>query len=275
MIKDKYTALWVSHSSMTDYLKCPRFYYLRNVYRDPKTNRKITLMSPSLALGQAVHESMESLSKLPLEQRDMITLLDAFEKAWEKISGEKGGFHDATQEEEMKNKGKAMVERVANNPGPILKKAVKLRQPLPYIWLSEDDNIILCGKIDWLEYLPDTDSLHIIDFKTGKFDEDPESLQLPIYYLLVKNIQPRPVTKASYWYLDRDDEPYELPLPDEEASKTSIMEIAKRIELARKLNRFVCPKPDGCMFCRPYETILRGEAKYVGVGEYSQDIYTL
>ena len=78
-MKDKYSAVWVSHSSISDYLKCPRAYYLKNVYRDPKTNRKISVMEPPLALGQAVHEAIESLSALPVEERFTTPLLERFE----------------------------------------------------------------------------------------------------------------------------------------------------------------------------------------------------
>ena len=70
-----------------------------------------------------------------------------------------------------------MLQRVIKHPGPVAKLAVKIKQDLPYYWLSEEDNIILCGKIDWLEYLPDQDGVHIIDFKTSKYDEAPQSLQ--------------------------------------------------------------------------------------------------
>jgi RecB family exonuclease len=37
-------------------------------------------------------------------------------------------------------------------------------------YLSEEDNIILNGLVDWIEYLDD-DTLHLIDFKTGKHEE--------------------------------------------------------------------------------------------------------
>ena len=65
--RDKFKAIWLSHSSIADYLKCPRLYFLRNVYKDPITNHKITVMNPHLALGQIVHEVVESLSILPTE----------------------------------------------------------------------------------------------------------------------------------------------------------------------------------------------------------------
>ena len=126
-MKDKYSAVWVSHSSISDYLKCPRAYYLRNVYRDPKTNRKISVMEPPLALGQAVHEAIESLSALPKEERFTIPLLERFEKAWANVTGLKGGFTDPQQEKKSKERATAMIERVTKHPGPLMKKAIKIR----------------------------------------------------------------------------------------------------------------------------------------------------
>ena len=104
---------------------------------------------------------------------------------------------------------------------------------------------------------------------------DESSLQLPIYILLTKHCQSRPVTKVSYWYLDRDDEPIEMPLPEEKDAYARVLAVAKKIHLARKLEHFKCPKSDGCRACRQYEAILAGDARFVGVGGYSQDIYTI
>lgn len=275
MVKDKFSAVWVSHSSISDYLKCPRAYYLKNIYRDPKTNHKIMLMQPALALGQVVHEVIESLSTLPVESRFTHSPLDAYEKKWESVSGNLGGFMNPTEEELFKARGATMIERVIDHPGPLAQKAIKIRQDLPYFWLSEEDNIILCGKIDWLEYNEKDDSVRIIDFKTGKFDEDPDSLQLPIYLLLTMNCQSRRVTGAAYWYIDRDDTPIDVPLPDEKNAFTRVMEAAKKIALARKLEHFKCPQKDGCRSCRPYEAIVSGQALFVATGGYSQDIYIL
>lgn len=275
MIKDKFSAIWVSHSSMSDYLACPRAYYLKNMYRDPKTNHKMMLMQPPLALGQAVHEVVESLSALPVEERFSQPLIVRYEAAWKKIAGKMGGFTNNDEESRFKKRGLSMIQRIQDYPGPLASKAIKLRQELPYYWLSEEDNIILCGKIDWLEYLEETDSVHIIDFKTGKFDVDENSLQLPIYYLLIKNCQSRTVAKVSYWYLDRDNDPIEMQLPTPEESYKRVMEVAKKIQLARKLEHFKCSKAEGCRVCRPYEMIVSGSAVFVGVGGYSQDIYIL
>lgn len=275
MVKDKYTATWVSYSSISDYLKCPRSYFLRNVYRDPKTNRKITYMQPALALGQVVHDVLDQLSLVPQEERESFSFTDALDRSWQSVSGEKGGFESSEEEDEYRQRASGMLTRVASNLGPLANKAIKIRQDLPYFWLSEEDNIIACGKIDWIEYLEDTDSVHIIDFKTGKYDEDPDSLQLPMYYLLATECQTRPVTRASYWYIERDDAPTQAQLPDAEEAKKRVMEAAKLIHVARKLEHFKCKKADGCMFCRPYETIIAGRAKRVGKNDFRQDIYVL
>ena len=274
-MKDKYTATWLSYSTISDYLKCPRAYYLKNIYRDPKTNRKITLIQPALALGQTVHEIIDTLSLLPVEKRLEVPLTHILEEKWKSITGKLGGFRDSQEEELYKKRGALMVKRIMDNPGPVLKKAIKLRDSLPWYWLSEEDNLILCGKIDWLEYLEKDDSIRIIDFKTGKFDEDPDSLQLPIYFVLSVNVQKRGVSGVQYWYLDKDDAPVDMPLPRYDKSEKQLLEIGKRIALARKLDRFVCPHTGGCPVCRPMERIVQGKAEFVGVNEYNQDVYIL
>jgi CRISPR/Cas system-associated exonuclease Cas4 (RecB family) len=273
---DKFSATWVSHSSICDFLKCPRAYYLKNVYKSPETGHKMSIMSPPLALGQIVHEIVESLSVLPTDQRFNESLITRFHKAWEKVTGRKGGFSSPEQEERYKKRGEEMLRRVMNNPGPLKNLAVKIKMDLPHYWLSETDEIILCGKIDWLEYAPDTDTVSIIDFKTGKNDEQDDSLQLPIYYLLVANCQKRKVTKVCYWYLDRSDELLERPLPDLQESHDRVLKVAKEVKLARKLERFKCPQGEsGCSHCKPFEAILRGEGEFVGTNEYNADVYVL
>jgi CRISPR/Cas system-associated exonuclease Cas4 (RecB family) len=275
MLKDKFSAIWVSHSSLSDYLKCPRGYYLKNIWKNPKTNHKCSIVSPALALGQSVHEVLEALSTVPAESRFSSSLLEMYDHAWKKVSGLQGGFTSQDQEQATKLRGQNMLQRVVDHPGPLLHKAIKIRQDLPYFWLSDEDNIILCGKIDWLEYQPESDTVNILDFKTGKYDENPDSLQLPIYLLLVKNCQTHAVSGASYWYLDRDDSPRAVALPESEVSRKKVLDLAKKVALARKLNHFVCPQITGCRFCRDLEKVYKGEAHYVGVNDFGQDLYSV
>ena len=80
---------------------------------------------------------------------------------------------------------------------------------------------------------------------------------------------------ASYWYLDRNDELTACPLPEENMAHKSVLEAARKVKLARTLNKFACPQGNGCRCCKPYEAILRGEGELVGTDEYNADIYIL
>lgn len=272
---DKYSAVWVSHSSMNDFLSCPQLYYLKNVYKRPETGHKMTIMSPALALGQSVHEVIESLSVISTDKRFVEPLMVKLAVAWDKISGKKGGFEGPEQEAKYKARAEDMIRRVEKNPGVLKNLAVKIKMDLPHYWLSEDDGIILCGKIDWLEYLPATDEVNIVDFKTGKHEEKEDSLQLPIYRLLVANCQKRQVQKACYWYLQWSDDMTEKPLPNLEAAHQRVLEVAKQVKLARKLERYKCPGGESCRSCEPFLKIQRGEAEFVGTNDYNADVFIL
>lgn len=288
---DKYSAVWVSHSSMSDFLKCPRLYYLHNMYKSEKTGRKISIVSPHMSLGIAVHEVLEGLGDYPAHERIQKDLHAKFEEAWMNVSGKKGGFTSEDEEEGFKARGKVMIDNVIKDPRFLKNKCVKLkRDTMPCnFYLSEDHNIILNGLVDWIEYIPSTDSLHIIDFKTGKSEESESSLQLPIYLLLCNALQNRKVTKASYWYLETD-KVVEKELPDSDTAFKDVFEVALQVKEARKDAKrdgvekvFVCPKgaydpttkEGGCIHCRPYEWILAGDESMesVGVGGFNQDLY--
>lgn len=273
-MQDRYTAVWVSHSSISDFLKCPRAYYLSNIYKDPHSGHKISITNPHLALGRAVHEVLESLSILPVEKRFEIPLNKKYEEIWQKVTGKLGGFKDDVEENEFKSRGALMIQKVIANPGPISRKTIKLKQDLPYYYLSDEENIILCGKIDWLEYNESDDSVSIIDFKTGKNEEDRASLQLAIYHLLAKNCQNREVRKASYWYIGKNDELVDFELPPLDKAKDRVLDIALKIKAARKIGEFKCEK-DGCYACHDLEKIVQGKAKFIGTGAYNKDVYTI
>ena len=287
---DKYTAVWVSHSSMGDFLKCPRSYYLHNMYKDPATGRKMSIVSPHMSLGIAVHEVLEGLGEYPSNERMDRDLRALFEAQWEKVTGIKGGFETPEMEEQFKMRGKEMINTVIKDPKFLVNKRIKLPKEKmnPNYYLSEDENIILNGQVDWLEYLSD-DTLHIIDFKTGKHEEKDGSLQLPIYLLLCNALQKRKVSKASYWYLE-ENKVVEKELPDAETAYRDVLEVALRVKAARKSGEFGCPQGNydpetntgGCFSCRPYEKILMwkkgtlddGSVTSIGIGGFNQDMFT-
>jgi hypothetical protein len=53
-----------------------------------------------------------------------------------------------------------------------------------------------------------------------------------------------------------------------------VLEIARKIKDAREKNIFNCPAGEkGCCACRPFEKILKGEAEFIGIGGYGQEMY--
>lgn len=226
-----------------------------------------------MSLGSAVHEVLESLSNLKVDKRFEEPLIPKFEIVWEKFTGRLGGFFDVETEFTYKNRGMEMLRRVESNPGPLANLAVKIKMDLPYYWLSEEDNILLCGKIDWLEYLKEEDAVKIIDFKTSRSEEKADSLQLPIYYLLASNCQSKKVVGASYLYLETG-QLSQKDLSDPQIAEKKILKIAREIKLARKLEKLSCPH-GGCRYCEPLEKVYRGEAEFVGINSFGQDCFVL
>ena len=272
---DKFSATWISHSSISDYLACPRAYYLKNVYKDPVSRHKLQIVSPALSLGVAVHDVLENLSTLKSSERFKESLVARFEQIWPRFCGEKGGFTSESLQKTYHDRGVAMLQRVMDHPGPLTGLAVKIKADLPNFWLSEEENIILCGKIDWLSYNQTEQTVHIIDFKTSKNPENESSLQLPIYLLLATYCQKYHVTAASYWYLELHDELTPKVLPSLDEARAQLLEVGRRIATARKLQAFRCPH-GGCPHCEPFERILRDEGKKVAVDkQMRRDSYLL
>ncbi len=330
---DKYKAIWLSHSSISNYEKCPRLYYLANIYKDKGTNNKITIVTPHMSLGSAVHMVLEPLMEIKSEERKNVDLLNKYQKVWESFSGEKGGFKPinktliggvetdiiSDEEKEFYKKGKLMIENVQNqlknaNVSEIFilnKKSI--RQSLyykgnmvPNIVISEKENVILCGSIDWISF--EEHGVTVLDFKTGRNEESDDSRQLPIYKILFEGLQNKwKVSRYAYYYLLNDEIKYKEWESDlDKNNKDNIENICKKIiDEAIKIgveirdrryickwshdkkyideykvrpnveNNFKCKKGDGgCRECIPYEKIIKGEAMYVGLSTYGQDAYT-
>jgi hypothetical protein len=92
--------------------------------------------------------------------------------------------------------------------------------------------------------------------------------------LLVSHFKNRPISKAYYWYLDRDNEPIEKKLPNKEEALEKVLTVARQVAEARESKKMECPHGEaGCMHCKPFEKIIKGEAEFVGIGGYNQELY--
>lgn len=318
-MSDKYNAIWLSNSSINDFLSCERLYYLKYIFRNQYTGNKISISNPYLSLGIAVHNVIENLKNIKTENREKEikeNLLNNFKKEWKKFSLKMGGFKNEEQEREFFERGENMIKKIINNPKNLLQKIIpesyfwnryKHNGMLPNYFLSENDNLILCGNIDWLEYLENDNSIRIIDFKTGRNDENDYSFQFPIYYLLISNLDKNKkfnITEFAYWYLDQENkkdgnehDEFHIIKIDEEKLKeikiieNKILEIGKKIKKAReeKLSEsdWICTnekiKGEGCKHCRDFEKVYNfivnknkkenTEVEFLGQDEYGKDLF--
>ena len=264
-------AVFISPSTLGDFEKCPQLYYLRSVYKSSQTGLKLQLINPALALGQSVHDTIEQFGKLDPKERAKEKLEQIYEIVWSTISGEKGGFTNQDEEKEYKDRGWLMLDRFFKHPHFVATTQIKTPD-FPKAELGDD--IILTGKLDWIESLGD--GFHIIDFKTGKNEEKEDSLQLPIYALLAGHIFKSSDVKTSYWYLDKEDDLRDYTLPDMEEFVKTLKQKGTIIKLARQTNSFRCPKGESCWACKDMLAIKNGKGKLVAIdAARKQEIYIL
>ncbi len=265
--------LWISHSAITDFNSCSRLYYFKSVYRNPQTGNRVQIVNPYLSLGSAVHETIDELLDLSPSKRINASLSRRLERIWKKYEGKKGGFISGKQENEFKQRGTKMLKRVEGSD-MLSEKSLEREKSLPKMSLSE--GVELVGSFDWIEVLKDG-SLHIIDFKTGKKEENEKSLQLPIYHILAQNNYGKKVKKLSYWYLEKNSKPTSKKVGDMNESMAEIKFKSEEMKRAVDNSNFSCSSPyHKCFWCRKYESVLSGKAEFIGTDEkMKKDLYYL
>lgn len=261
----------ISHSAITDFNNCPRLYYFKSIYRNPKTGNRVQIVNPYLSLGLAVHETIDELIDIAPSKRVNKKLSKRFEKIWQNYSGKIGGFTSKKQEEMFKKRGHLMIKKIEGS-AILSKRSLKKEKDFPKIELSDDMNLI--GNFDWIELMKDG-SLHIIDFKTGKSKEKNDSLQLPIYQVLAEKNYNRKVKKLSYWYLEKDTKLTTKKIISTNKCLDIINKKANEIKNSIESRSFGCSsKYRKCFYCKNYETILSGKAEYLGT-KNERDLYYL
>lgn len=171
---------------------CPqqyKFTYIDDLakeYKQPK---------PYLTMGAHVHNALKDFyEQLEVESRTYKELEKILRRRW---TENRKGFSGKEDEAKWGTKALSMlrlfVHRMDVSIDPVMLE--------DYYDFEVDENLKILGRIDRADELEDG-SLHVIDYKTGKFDpKDVSDLQLILYALIVSAGQKKPVTKASYLYL--------------------------------------------------------------------------
>ena len=260
--------IFISYTSLSDFLKCPRTYYFKNLYRDKKTGNRIQVASPYLSLGSTVHDSC----KWYLEMGGQVTypqLERKFRNLWLKYSGKRGGFATREDEAVFGKRGIKMLDNFFKNA----KRLEKITHKIDFPKLNLFEDVILMGNFDFIGERQDG-TLHVCDFKTGVNDEK-DPLQLYIYAILAEANFGKSVSAASFWYLDRDDEPRQIVLDPLEPKLEWIIEKAKDVKETINAAKWVCAEQGKCD-CASYQAILGGKGEFQFTDErYHKDIYFL
>lgn len=222
-----------------------------------------------MTLGSLVHDAIKwYLQTGRTATKDQV--IKKYRNHWLKYRGKRGGFKGTKEEAAFGKKGLAMLDNFFVN--------LNLLEPdLPaYDFLRHliGTDIVLNGKVDFIGRLTDG-SLHVMDFKTGVKDEE-DSLQLHIYAILAESNFQKPVSKLSFWYLERENSPREVVLDSLEDRLEWIRSKALEIKEAIAENAWECAKIDSCIECRNYQAIIDGKGEYLfSDDDFRKDIYFL
>lgn len=208
-----------SPSKLDMFSKCPKSYHF--YYLDPilsKTKNDLKKQPPNIwsfhTLGKAIHNAITLFYYLPPELRTKDQLKENLKLTWKSEVlwnkkmplGEWGGFKTIEEERENYSQALQMLEnffQLADTEPEIGYLPVK------DFTRSIDDyhNLItpiselfdISGKFDLI--IKDNEGfLHIIDFKTGKKEED-NNFQLRFYKLLAESKFKKKIAKASFYFL--------------------------------------------------------------------------
>lgn len=267
-IKD---AIYVSHTSLKDFAKCPRAYYLKNIYRNPQTKFKLQIASPYITLGATVHDVLDWYLKLSQKPATKDEVFNQFRAFWRKFTGRNGGFVSRAEEAMFGNRGLKMIENFLEN-WQVLEKLVP---PLKFPKYVLHGDVVLVGNFDFVGQKADG-SLHIVDFKTGARDEE-NSVQLYLYAILAESNFQKPVSKLSFWYLDRDSKPREVVLDPLASTLEWLEQQTKQIKQAVKRNEWYCVRGENlCRDCREYQALIDGVGELMfSDASFKKDVYFL
>lgn len=263
-------ALFISYTALKDFLKCPKSYYLKNRYRDPKTGYRLQIASGPMTLGSLVHDAIKWYLQTN-RVAEKAQVINKYRNHWLKYRGKKGGFLSREQEGDFGKRGLEMLDNFLQN--------VSLLEPnIPaydFLRYNLDAGIVFTGKVDFIGKLPD-ESLHILDFKTGAKDEE-DATQLHSYGILAESNFQKPVSKLSYWYLDRDNTPKEAVLDPLEEKVEWLKDKALQIQEAIEKDNWVCIEKDGSYNeCGKYQAIIDGKGEFqFSDDDFKKDIYYL
>ncbi|PIS39088.1 MAG: hypothetical protein COT34_00240 [Candidatus Nealsonbacteria bacterium CG08_land_8_20_14_0_20_43_11] len=223
----------ISPHKISLFRKCAKRYYFE--YLDPeiaKIKKQLKKKRPPLETGNFVHDVLTLFFKEPLGRRNAKTMAEILKRVWDGPRGKEYGFRTVEEERRYYQEALAMlkwfVENENLNPSIF---ALPISPPGrsfdDYLKISFADGLELGGKIDRLD-LAEDDRLEVIDYKTGKPDDN--FLQLLTYVFLAEGIYGKEVFQAKNIYLKFGNQREIIPEPAlREKAREEIIKTAEEI----------------------------------------------
>lgn len=219
------------------YETCPQQYKftyidgLADRYKKPK---------PYLTMGAHVHNALKDFyEQVEPTERSWDILEELLRKRWRE---NRRGFTGTEDEKQWGMKALQMLKQFVFK-NDVTKNPVMLED---YYDMDLTEDIRVIGRIDRVDR--DAEGLHVIDYKTGQFNEDDISdLQLIIYAMIVSANQSVAVYKASYLFL-ATNQWYSIDIASEMFNDVS-QELIERVETIKHDKTFVPQLNQYCKHC--------------------------
>ncbi len=218
------------------YAQCPQAYKftyvdgLADQYKKPK---------PYLTMGAHVHNALKDFFELKPEKRDFPTLEAILRNRWRE---NRKGFSGKEDEAKWGTKAIQMLKLFCYKNNLAI-QPVFLEN---YYDRMIDPGLKILGRIDRVD--SDDEGLHIIDYKTGKLPETPpDPLQLALYGLIMHGRTEKPVTRASYLYLQNNT--WQTIAIDESVMQDALTRVQNDVQTILADNAFPATINPHCKTC--------------------------
>jgi putative RecB family exonuclease len=152
-------------------------------------------LRPSDTAGSLVHRVLcDFFSKVLPEERTEGRLIQLYEEGWQALSP---NYKRVPGVEAYYEAGLRQVRNFTR----CFDLAARPFAVEAFFQTEVAPGITLFGRMDRIDEEPDG-SLHIIDYKTGEQPGEIDAKQLRLYAIMVEQELKRPVSRASFWYLD-------------------------------------------------------------------------
>jgi len=211
-------------------------------YRYQYVDRIPARLRPQDTAGTLVHNVLsEFFARVPREERTPGRLIQMFEQRWDALSPR---YRRMPGVESLRERSREQLRRFAGQRD--LQAAPFMIEAYFQVRIAPD--VLLFGRMDRIDEEPDG-SLHIIDYKTGAQPEEIDARQLQLYAIMVEQKLERPVSRASFWYLD-DGSTWTMELSGEEKKRALEQAVAAAREM-QTLSEFPPNVGRHCAHC-PY-----------------------